>query len=135
MLVCAGYLVPGLTAGSGPSLDPDPGLAVLALVGAALALQLASLAAVAVAFGRFEELTAERQRRILVWLLALPLAAAVLRAALLFLQLVRQNAGESPLSFVPASLWPLPAYAVTAGVLLGLTWLATSRRGRPRAAA
>ena len=119
MLVCAGYLVPGFTAGSMlSSLNPDPGTAVLVLATAALALHLASLAAVAVAFGRFAELGAERQRRVVCLLLALPLAAAVLTGLLLFLQF----------SVVPTSLLPLAMYTGTAGVLLGLTWLTTLRR-------
>ena len=129
MLVCAGYLVPGFTGRFG-SLNPDPGTAVLVLAVATLALHLASLTAVAVAFGRFEELVAKRQRRIVYMLLALPLAAAVLRGLLLFLQLAAEKAGEPPLSFVPTSLLPLAMYAGTAGALLGLTWLATLRRVR-----
>ena len=128
MLVCAGWLVPGFTAGTGGSLNPDPGTAVLVLAAAALALHLASLASVAVAFGRFEELVAGRQRRIVYLLLALPLAAAVLRGLMFVLQLAAEKPGEPPLSFVPNSLLPLALYAGTAGVLLGLTWLATLRR-------
>ena len=124
MLVCAGYLVPGFTARFG-SLKPDLGSAVLVLAAASLALHLASLAAIAVAFGRFEELLAERQRRVVAWLLALPLAAAVLRGLLLVVELAAENPDDPPLSFMPASLLPLVMYAGTAGVLLGLTWLAT----------
>ena len=138
MLVCAGYLVPGFTAGSMlSSLNPGPGAAVRVLAAAAVALNLASLAAVAVAFGRFGELVPERQRRVVVWLLALPLAAAGLRALLLFVEFGGQDRG-SPLFVGPWSLWPFGAYALTAGVLLGLTWLVTLaplRRGRARAVA
>ena len=134
MLVCAGYLVPGFTAGPTlSSLNPDPGTAVLVLAAAALALHLASLAAVAVAFGRFGELVAGRQRRTVLLLLALPLAAAVLRSLLLFVQFGGEDRG-SPLFFGPWPLWPFAAYALTAGVILGLTGLFTTRwvvRRRP----
>lgn len=134
MLVCGGYLVPGSTAWFGSVwIGPDPGFVVLALAGATIALQLASIAAVAVAFGRFGELAAERQRRVVVWLLALPLAAAVLRSLLLFVQFGGEDRGPS-FFFVPLPLSPFAAYALTAGVLLGLTWLLTTRwvvRRRP----
>lgn len=127
MLVCAGYLVPGSTARFGSVwIDPDPGFGVLALAGATMVLQLASIAAVAVAFGRFGELADERQRRVVVWLLALPLAAAVLRSLLLFVQFGGDQG--SPFFFAPWPLWPFfAAYALTAGVLLGSTWLFTTR--------
>ena len=138
MLVCAGYLVPRFSGWIGSAwIGPDPGLVVLVLAGATLALQLASVAAVAVAFGRFGELAAERQRRVVVWLLALPLAAAGLHSLLLFVQFGGQDRG-SPVFFVPWSLWPFGAYALAAGVLLGVTWLVTLaplRRGQARTAA
>ena len=98
MLVCAGYLVPRFSGWIGSAwIGPDPGLVVLVLAGATLALQLASVAAVAVAFGRFGELAAERQRRVVVWLLALPLAAAGLHSLLLFVQFGGQDRGVSGL--------------------------------------
>ena len=132
MLVCAGYLVPGVLAGpSFASLSPDHGGAVVvALVGAGTVLHLASLVAVAVAFGVFRTLAAERQRRVVALLLALPLAAAVLRGVLLLVQL-----DVPPLSLVPAALAAFAYYAGISVVVLGLTWLVTARTLRRRRSA
>lgn len=131
MLVCAGYLVPGVLAGpSFASVSPDHGAAVVALVGAGNVLHLASLVAVAVAFGAFGTLAAERQRRVVALLLALPVAAAVLRGVLLLVQL-----DVPPLSLVPAALAAFAYYAGTLVVVLGLTWLVTAHTLRRRRSA
>lgn len=96
-------------------------------MGAGTALHLASLMAVAVVFGRFGELVAERQRQAVLLLLTMPVAAAVLHGVLLSVQRDDWDAAVSPLTFMSALFVPSAVYAGSAGVLLGLTWLFTTQ--------